>query len=113
MKRSYTQEQIAKCRREYSKGKTLTQISLEQGIPRTTIGNWLKRYNGLPIYLPGYPYCSHKIYRQDEHLKKLEDTVAVSLLMVIEKFYDFFFLNGVFIYFVFLFIVVIRATFYL
>ena len=77
MKRSYTQEQIAKCRQEYAKGKTLTQISLEQGIPRTTIGNWLKRYNGLPIYPPGYPYRSHEIYRQDEHLKKLEDICAI------------------------------------
>ena len=77
MKRSYTQEQIAKCRQEYAKGKTLTQISLEQDIPRTTIGNWLKRYNGLPIYPPGYPYRSHAIYRQDEHLKKLEDICSI------------------------------------
>ena len=53
------------------------EISLEQGVPRTTIGNWLKRYNGLPIYPLGYPYCSHKIYRQDEHLKKLEDICAI------------------------------------
>ena len=77
MKRSYTQEQIAKCRREYAKGKTITQISSDQNIPRSTIANWLKRYNGLPIYPPGYPYRSHQIYRQDEHLKKLEDICAI------------------------------------
>ena len=77
MKRRYTQEQIAKCRQEYAKGKTIAQISSEQNIPRSTIGNWLKRYNVLPIYPPGYPYCSHKIYRQDEHLKKLENICAI------------------------------------
>lgn len=77
MKRSYTQEQIAKCRAEYAKGKAIAKISTEQNIPRSTIASWLKRYNGLPIYPPGYPYCSHKIYRQDEHLKKLEDICAI------------------------------------
>ena len=40
-------------------------------------------------------------------------TVSVSLLMMIEKFYDFFFFNSVFIYFTFLFVVVIRTSFYL
>ena len=77
MKRSYTQEQIAKCRLEYKKGKTLTQISKEQNIPRSTIAHWIKRYNGLPIYPPGYPYVSHKINCQDTHLQKLEDICAI------------------------------------
>lgn len=36
-----------------------------------------KRYNGLPLYPPGYPYISHKIYKQDAHLKKLEDICAI------------------------------------
>ena len=77
MKRSYTQEQIVKCRLEYKKGKTLTQISKEQNIPRSTIAHWIKRYNGLPIYPPGYPYVSHKINCQDAHLQKLENICAI------------------------------------
>lgn len=77
MKRSYTQEQIAKCRSEYVKGKTLTQISGEQKIPRSTVANWIKRYSGLPLYPPGYPYVTHKIYKQDTHLKKLEDRCSI------------------------------------
>ena len=61
MKRTYTQEEIAKCRLEYKKGKTISRISQEQSIPRSTVARWIKRYDGLPIYPPGYPYVSHKI----------------------------------------------------
>ena len=39
-------------------------------------------------------------------------TVSVSFLMVIEKLYYFFFLNCVFIYFTFLFVVVVSTAFY-
>ena len=77
MKRTYTQEQIAKCRLEYKKGKTLSRISQEQNIPRSTVARWIKRYDGLPIYPPGYPYVSHKINCQDAHLQKLEDICAI------------------------------------
>ena len=68
MKRIYAQEQIAKCISEYTKGKTLTQISVEQNIPLSPIANWIKRYNGLPLYPPAYPYVTHKIQKQDVHL---------------------------------------------
>ena len=49
-------------------------------------------------------FCSHLIRYS---------AVSISLFMVIEKLYYFFFLNRVFIYVTFLFVVVIRTTFYL
>ena len=49
-------------------------------------------------------FCSHLIRYS---------AISISLFVVIEKLYYFFFLNSVFIYFAFLFVVVIRTSFYL